>query len=177
MGLRFRKSFRLFPGARVNLGLSGASVTLGGPGASVNVGRRGTRATVGIPGSGLSYSHRISRQPWGRRPARILLGSAGAGAAFLVAVAALGGLSAPPAPAPSATAVAPVALAADAAPAREVRTRTASNLRSGPSGDAPVDRVLAAGTRLVALSSQGPWTRVSVAGDGAVGWIHASLLD
>lgn len=56
MPFRFRKSFKLFPGARLNLGTSGVSLTLGGPGASVNLSGRGARATVGIPGSGLSYS-------------------------------------------------------------------------------------------------------------------------
>jgi len=56
MGLRFRQSFQLFPGVRLNLSGSGISATIGIPGASVNVGGRGVRSTVGIPGSGLSYT-------------------------------------------------------------------------------------------------------------------------
>lgn len=56
MGLRFRKSIRLFPGLRLNLSKGGVSASLGSPGATVNVSRRGVRGTVGVPGSGLSYS-------------------------------------------------------------------------------------------------------------------------
>lgn len=56
MGLRFRQSFQLFPGVRLNLSGSGISATIGVPGASVNVGGHGVRSTVGIPGSGLSYT-------------------------------------------------------------------------------------------------------------------------
>lgn len=64
MGLRFRQSFQLFPGVRLNLSKSGLSASFGVPGANVNVGSQGIRSTVGIPGSGLSYTHH--HQP--RRP-------------------------------------------------------------------------------------------------------------
>lgn len=57
MGLRFRHSFQLFPGVRLNLSCGSISATFGVPGASVNVGPRGVRSTVGVPGSGLSYTH------------------------------------------------------------------------------------------------------------------------
>jgi Protein of unknown function (DUF4236) len=57
MGLRFRRSIRLFPGLRINLGKKGASLSLGGRGATVNLSAKGTRTTVGLPGTGLSYSH------------------------------------------------------------------------------------------------------------------------
>jgi hypothetical protein len=66
MGLRFRKSFKLFPGARINIGLRGVSASFGVPGARVTVGRRGTYGTVGIPGSGLSFTQRLDK----REPAR-----------------------------------------------------------------------------------------------------------
>jgi hypothetical protein len=56
MGLRFRRSFELFPGVRLNVSKSGVSATFGVPGANLNVGRGGLRTTVGIPGSGLSYT-------------------------------------------------------------------------------------------------------------------------
>lgn len=56
MGLRFRQSFKLFPGVRLNLSARGVSASFGVPGATVNVGPRGVRSTVGIPGTGLSYS-------------------------------------------------------------------------------------------------------------------------
>ena len=56
MGLRFRRSLRIAPGLRLNLGKQGASVSVGGRGAGVTLGRNRIRTTVGIPGTGLSYS-------------------------------------------------------------------------------------------------------------------------
>lgn len=60
MGLRFRQSFQLFPGVRLNLSGSGLSATFGVPGASINVGHRGIHSTVGIPGSGLSFTSNLT---------------------------------------------------------------------------------------------------------------------
>jgi hypothetical protein len=54
--LRFRRSVRLFPGVRVNLGKRGASLSVGVRGAHVTVGHGKVRETVGIPGTGLSYT-------------------------------------------------------------------------------------------------------------------------
>jgi hypothetical protein len=56
MGLRFRRSFQLFPGVRLNLSRTGVSASFGVPGATVNVGSRGVRSTIGLPGTGLSYT-------------------------------------------------------------------------------------------------------------------------
>jgi Protein of unknown function (DUF4236) len=56
MGFRFYKSFKLFPGVRLNLSKSGISASVGIPGANVNFNSRGTRTTFGIPGSGLSHT-------------------------------------------------------------------------------------------------------------------------
>lgn len=57
MGFRFRKSLKILPGVRVNLGNKGInSVSVGTRGAKVNVGKKGVRSTVGINGTGLSYS-------------------------------------------------------------------------------------------------------------------------
>ncbi|MGJ4924829.1 DUF4236 domain-containing protein [Bradyrhizobium sp. HKCCYLRH2015] len=57
MGLRFRKSIKLIPGVRLNIGLRRSSLSLGGKGFTYNVGSSApSRLTVGIPGSGLSYS-------------------------------------------------------------------------------------------------------------------------
>ena len=56
MGLRFRQSFEVFPGVRLNLSGSGLSVSFGVDGATLNVGAHGVRSTVGIPGSGLSFT-------------------------------------------------------------------------------------------------------------------------
>ncbi len=56
MGFRFRKSFKIMPGIRVNFSKSGASVSVGGKGLTANFSGRGTRTTVSIPGTGVSYS-------------------------------------------------------------------------------------------------------------------------
>ena len=60
MGFRFRKSFKLLPGVRINLSKSGVSTSIGEPGATLNISKRGTRGTVGIPGTGISYSEKLS---------------------------------------------------------------------------------------------------------------------
>lgn len=62
MGFRFRKSIKIAPGLKVNLGLKGASLSIGGKGATVNVGKNGVRGTVGIPGTGISYSENIIKR-------------------------------------------------------------------------------------------------------------------
>lgn len=56
MGFRFRRSIKLIPGLRLNLGLRGASLSAGVPGAMINFSRRGARSTFGIPGTGFSWS-------------------------------------------------------------------------------------------------------------------------
>jgi hypothetical protein len=59
MGFRFQKRISLFPGIRLNLSKSGASVTFGKHGLSVNFGKDGATGNVGIPGTGLSYREKI----------------------------------------------------------------------------------------------------------------------
>lgn len=57
MGLRFRKSFKVAPGVKVNLNKKSAGVTIGTKGAHYTVNTSGKRtASVGLPGTGLSYS-------------------------------------------------------------------------------------------------------------------------
>jgi hypothetical protein len=56
MGLRFRRSFRIVPGWRINFSKSGVSTSFGRRGAWFTVGPRGTRETLGIPGTGVSYT-------------------------------------------------------------------------------------------------------------------------
>lgn len=54
---RFRRSFRVLPGLRLNLGKRSASVSVGVRGAHVPFGGpQGTRTTVGILGNGISYT-------------------------------------------------------------------------------------------------------------------------
>jgi ABC-type multidrug transport system fused ATPase/permease subunit len=58
--VRFRKSFKIAPGVRVNIGKKGfSSLSIGGRGRSLSVGRSGTYLNVGIPGTGLSHRERL----------------------------------------------------------------------------------------------------------------------
>ena len=63
MGLRFRRTIRIAPGVRINVGKKGASVYVGPRGMKTTVGANGVRQTVGLPGSGLSYT---TYSPWSR---------------------------------------------------------------------------------------------------------------
>ena len=53
---RFRRSIKLFPGVRWNLGSKSSSLSIGGRGAHYTFGSSGSRFTAGIPGTGLSYT-------------------------------------------------------------------------------------------------------------------------
>lgn len=71
MGLRFRKSFKLAPGVRMNFGASGVSWSLGPRGASVSIGKRGAFLNTGIPGTGLSFRQKIGGASNPQRGARL----------------------------------------------------------------------------------------------------------
>lgn len=60
MGIRFRKSFKLAPGLRMNLSGSGVSWTVGPRGASVGFSKRGTFLNTGIPGTGFYQRQLLS---------------------------------------------------------------------------------------------------------------------
>lgn len=57
MGLRFRKSIKLAPGVKLNLGKKSAGISIGGKygGVSFNS-RTGSRSRISIPGTGISYT-------------------------------------------------------------------------------------------------------------------------
>jgi len=79
MAWRFRKTFRLFPGVRLNLSKGGLSLSVGGAPATLNIGPRGPRATFGVPGSGVSVSVPLAVPRGGAgEPTRSTIGS-GAG--------------------------------------------------------------------------------------------------
>ena len=59
MAWRYRKSFKVFPGVRLNVGKRGISTTIGVRGMSVNVSNRGTYLNTGIPGTGFSVRQRL----------------------------------------------------------------------------------------------------------------------
>lgn len=69
MGFRFRKSFKIAPGVRLNVGKRGLGMSVGPRGSSVSISSRGVYGNVGIPGTGLSYRGRLDG-PGARRPAR-----------------------------------------------------------------------------------------------------------
>lgn len=56
MGFRFRRTLKIAPGIRLNLGKKGISTSIGPRGAKITLGKDGVRTTVGLPGSGLSYT-------------------------------------------------------------------------------------------------------------------------
>ena len=60
MGLRFRRTWSVFPGIRLNLGLKSGSVSFGMRGLHYTVGTRGSRITAGIPGTGLFWTKKIN---------------------------------------------------------------------------------------------------------------------
>lgn len=62
MGWRFRKSVKIVPGVRLNIGKRGASLSVGVKGATVNFSSKGTRYSLGIPGTGISYSELVKKK-------------------------------------------------------------------------------------------------------------------
>jgi hypothetical protein len=66
MGFRFRKSIKVLPGIRLNVGKHGInSLSIGGHGVTTNIGKHGTHTTYSIPGTGISYrtgSHKRGSQ-------------------------------------------------------------------------------------------------------------------
>ena len=57
MGFNFRKSIKIAPGVRLNVGKKSSSLSFGGKGLRYSINTSGKRrTTVGIPGSGISYS-------------------------------------------------------------------------------------------------------------------------
>ena len=59
MGWRFRQSFKVIPGVRLNLSKSGLSCSIGGAPLTMNIGPRGVYGTASIPGTGISYRQRF----------------------------------------------------------------------------------------------------------------------
>ncbi len=66
MSWRFRTSFKVIPGVRINLTNRGFSTTIGVAPFSVNIGPHGTHANISIPGTGLSNRIRLDHPNDGR---------------------------------------------------------------------------------------------------------------
>lgn len=57
MGFRFRKSFKIAPGVKLNVNKKSVGISVGGKGARVSVNSKGkVTKSVGIPGTGISYT-------------------------------------------------------------------------------------------------------------------------
>lgn len=69
MGIRFRRSVKIAPGVRLNVGKKSASIRVGGRGFGVTSGTAGTRVSAGIPGTGLYATQKISGSSSARRSA------------------------------------------------------------------------------------------------------------
>src|ERR1700688_2773697 len=63
MSWRFRKSFTVIPGLRLNLSKGGLSASIGGAPFTLNVGPRGLYGTASIPGTGISFRQRLTNEP------------------------------------------------------------------------------------------------------------------
>ena len=56
VGFRFRKSFKIAPGVRLNVGRKSSSISFGGKGFHTSISTSGRRTrTVSIPGTGISH--------------------------------------------------------------------------------------------------------------------------
>ena len=64
MGWRFRKSFKILPGIRINIGKKGiSSATVGKRGLTTSIGKQGVFQNIGIPGTGLSHRSKVDGSP------------------------------------------------------------------------------------------------------------------
>src|SRR5579883_880752 len=63
MSWRFRQSFKIMPGVRLNLSKSGVSASIGGVPFTINAGSRGLYGTASIPGTGISFRQRLDEHP------------------------------------------------------------------------------------------------------------------
>jgi hypothetical protein len=65
MGRRFRKSFKIAPGMKLNLGKRASSLSIDRRGLTLNVGKMAARATAGRLGRRASYSRHTGYNPTG----------------------------------------------------------------------------------------------------------------
>lgn len=72
MALRFRKTIKIAPGLKLNLGKKSASIRIGGKNAGYTIGTAGTTTSASLPGTGLGVTVRNPRkkQPKAQPPAQ-----------------------------------------------------------------------------------------------------------
>ena len=75
MGWRFRKSFQVIPGLRLNLSKSGLSASIGGSPLTLNIGQHGLMRTASIPGTGISFRQHFSGPEPSPKPSNAPLGT------------------------------------------------------------------------------------------------------
>lgn len=183
MGFRFRKSFRIAPGIRLNLNSKSKSVRFGPRGLGYTISSTGKkRVTASIPGTGLSYSQVINptkklagtnlpAPPSNSRSKnnRIWLAALGLAALLIGAGIAKNGKSTP---AGQITVAPQTALTTSAdMVAVEVRFVTASslNIRSAPGTTGDIVGKVQSGDELAVLEASGSWLKIRSA--GGQGWV------
>jgi len=75
MAIRFRKSFKLAPGLRLNVGKKGASLRVGPKGAGYTVGTSGQRVSASIPGTGVGFTSKVGNRKSDNQNTNASLGS------------------------------------------------------------------------------------------------------
>lgn len=68
MGFRLRKSYRIVPGVRVNVGNKSLSASVGPRGRRTIVSTAGMRHSAGLSGTGLPYTRKFGKMGGGRIP-------------------------------------------------------------------------------------------------------------
>jgi hypothetical protein len=63
MGIRFRRSLRVAPGLKLNIGTKSVSASVGKRSLWYTVGSKGRRLTIGLPGTGLYWTMGKSPPP------------------------------------------------------------------------------------------------------------------
>ena len=62
MGLRFRKSFKISKGVRVNLGKKSVGISIGNKYAGVNINsKNGVNTRISVPKTGISYTNKFNK--------------------------------------------------------------------------------------------------------------------
>lgn len=162
MGFRFRKSFRVLPGIRLNLSKSGFSTSIGRPGAMINIGRRGVTGTAGLPGIGLSYSqHLIGRSSGSSSDAPTQAAGCWLVVAVIAAILLVFQCSAPVRESPADERI--VALEQNQLEQVFVSARSL-NCRSKPVRSAEVLTKLTKGMPAEVMNREAEWSQVSAAG-------------
>ena len=54
MPIRFRRTYKIFPGVKINVSKAGLSTTVGPRGFHLTFNKHGVRQSIGLPGTGLS---------------------------------------------------------------------------------------------------------------------------